>query len=385
MYGRVPLAWRNATSDLKRLRRAATGIGFAVVLILVQLGFMHAFLNSALHILQSFDGDLVIQSATRYQFSQRETFDRRRLYQAMGVPGVRSVAPVFLEWDASTWKSPISGKTHVIRVIGIDPDNPAISLPDATAPLTALKQPNTAMVDTLSRRFLETTAPNITTDLAGRTVHVVGTFEMGPDFVNDGNLVTSERNFLTYFHDSDVPGLRRDQIEYGVIKVAPGYKVAAVQAALRKALPPDVVVLTRDRVLQKEIDYQNNMSPTGPIFTIGTAIGFFVGILITYQILYTEISDRLHQYATLKAMGYRRRYLMGVIVIQSLLYGIAGFVPALLLALAVFSFVRLWMLLPMWITPSILATTLGLLTLMCASAGIIAARRALVVDPAEVF
>lgn len=383
MNGRVPLAWRNATSDLKRLRRAATGIGFAVVLILVQLGFMHAFLDSSLHILQSFDGDLVIQSVTRYQFSQRETFDRRRLYQAMGVPGVRSVAPVFL--DASTWKSPISGKTHVIRVIGIDPDNPAISLPDATAPLSTLEQPNTAMVDILSRRFLETTAPNITTDLAGRTVHVVGTFAMGPDFVNDGNLVTSERNFLTYFHDPVVPGLRRDQIEYGVIKVAPGYKVAAVQSALRKALPPDVSVLTKDRVLQNEIDYQNNLSPTGPIFTIGTLIGFLVGILITYQILFTEISDRLHLYATLKAMGYRRRYLMGVIVIQSLLYGISGFVPALLIALAIFSFVRLWMLLPMWITPSILVTTIGLLTVMCASAGTIAARRALVVDPAEVF
>ncbi len=112
MFDRVPLAWRNTTSDHKRLRRAATGIGFAAVLILMQLGFLQAFLESSLYVLRSLDGDLVMLSSTRYQFGQSETFERRRLYQALGVPGVGSVAPLYYEWSDSKWKSPMTGRTR---------------------------------------------------------------------------------------------------------------------------------------------------------------------------------------------------------------------------------------------------------------------------------
>ncbi len=214
---------------------------------------------------------------------------------------------------------------------------------------------------------------------------MVGAFQMGPDFVNDGNLVMSFRNFQTFFGNPDAPTLRRENVEYGVIKVKPGYAVDAVREALEKALPGDVVIVTKDALVGKEMDFQNNLSPTGPIFSLGTIIGFLVGILITYQILYTEISDRLHLFATLKAIGYGRRYLMSVIVLQSMLYGLAGFIPALLLSMGAFAVLREWMLLPMQISPSILATTVLLILVMCIVAGVIAARRALTVDPAEVF
>ena len=385
MFERVPLAWRNATSDLKRLRRAATGIGFAAVLILVQLGFLHAFLESALYVMRSLDGELVILSPERYKFAQHETFDRRRLYEAMGVPGVASVAPLYLSSGTAQWRSPLTGEAHIIRVIATDPDNPAFILPNATAPLSVLKAPNTVMADDHARRFLGMTVPDLKTDLAGRGVRVVGTFSMGPDFITDGTLAMSDRNFFTFFNDANTPGLARDTVDYGVVKVKPGYSAAAVAAALKADLPKDVTVLTKAQVVGLEIAYQNKLSPTGPIFSLGTAIGFLVGLLITYQILYTEISDRLHLFATLKAMGYGRRYLLRVIVEQSLFYGVAGFIPALLFSAVAFAGIRVWMLLPMEITGSILATTFGLLLLMCTVAGLIAARRALTVDPAEVF
>ena len=352
MFDRVPLAWRNTTSDRKRLRRAATGIGFAAFLIFMQLGFLEAFLESALYALRSFDGDLVMQSPTRYQFAQREDFDRRRLYQAQAMPGVESVAPVFIEWGSSEWKSPVTDKAHVIRVIATDPDNPAFVLDGATAPLSTLKQANTVMVDARARRFLGTAVPGLKTNLAGRGIRIVGSFSMGPDFVNDGNLVMSDRTFLAFFDDPSSPGLRRKAVDYGVIKVSPGYSVAAVQAALNATLADDVIVMTKDRLIDLEIAFQNKLSPTGPIFSLGAVIGFLVGILISYQVLFSEISDRLHQFATLKAMGYGRRYLMGVIVVQSLLYGIAGFVPALLLAMGAFAAIGEWLLLPMRVSAS---------------------------------
>ena len=43
---------------------------------------------------------------------------------------------------------------------------------------------------------------------------------------------------------------------------------------------------------------------------MGTIVGFVVGMLISYQVIYTDLSDQLPQYATLKAMGYRTGYLL---------------------------------------------------------------------------
>ena len=36
----------------------------------------------------------------------------------------------------------------------------------------------------------------------------------------------------------------------------------------------------------------------GFIFGLGVAMGFIVGIVIVYQILYSDVSDRLAEYAT---------------------------------------------------------------------------------------
>ena len=39
------------------------------------------------------------------------------------------------------------------------------------------------------------------------------------------------------------------------------------------------------------------------VFGLGVGVGFIVGIVIVYQILYSDVSEHLPEYATLKAMG----------------------------------------------------------------------------------
>ena len=53
-------------------------------------------------------------------------------------------------------------------------------------------------------------------------------------------------------------------------------------------------------------------APIDFIFGMGAAIGFFIGFVVVYQILYTEVTNHLPQYATLKAMGFSDRYLLFV-------------------------------------------------------------------------
>src|SRR5579871_6238578 len=82
----VPLAWRNLSSDKSRLLRAISGISFAVLLIMIQLGFREAFLDSALAIIRNIDGDIFITSATKFRFGRKDAFSYRMVYAARAVP-----------------------------------------------------------------------------------------------------------------------------------------------------------------------------------------------------------------------------------------------------------------------------------------------------------
>ena len=118
---------------------------------------------------------------------------------------------------------------------------------------------------------------------------------------------------------------------------------------------------------------------------MGTAIGFIVGLMISYQILYTELSDQESQYATLKAMGYKNGYLVRVVLTQSAFYGVVGFLPAWAAGLIIFKIIGDRALLPMHLSPGIAIGTVVLTVSMCLVAGALAVRRVLDADPAEVF
>jgi putative ABC transport system permease protein len=381
----VPLAWRNVTYDKKRLARSAAGIGFAVLLMLIQLGFRNAFVESSLALLDSIHGDLMIVSATKYRLGVSDTFPRRQLYQALGVDGVRRVSPLYGEWTDSIWKNPQTGESYAVQVVAFDPGRPVLDLPGIEQHLDALRRDDTVLMDSRGRRFLGRAEAGLQTELAGRRVTIAGTFILGPDFVSDGTIATSERTFFNLFPSRLGRDLQAAQVEIGVIEVAEDRDPTAVQASLRAVLPPDVVVLTKQELLDLESAFQNDVSPVGPIFLTGTLIGFAVGILISYQIMFTDLSDFLPQYATLKAIGYTNRFMVMVALQQALFYALLAFWPAWLVGIAIFAAVGEAALLPMRMTLGLTLAGLALTVGMCVVSGLIAVRRVLRADPAEVF
>src|SRR5207248_10528439 len=139
-------------------------------------------------------------------------------------------------------------------------------------------------------------------------------------------------------------------VEFGVVKLQPGAEVDAVEQALQTALPKEVRVLSKPQLEKFETDFQADLSAAGPIFWMGTVVGFVVGMLISYQIIYTDLSDQLAQYATLKGMGYPTRYLVRIVFEQAALSAIAAWVPAWLLCLVVYRVVGYLALLPLQMT-----------------------------------
>jgi len=386
----VPLALRNLLDNRSRLVRSALGIAFAVFLMLVQLGFRTAFIDSTVEIIRNFDADIVLTSSTKFQFGKKAPFSRRQLYEARAVPGVASARPIYAEWTRAIWKNPYTHESYIVQVLAFDPDQPVFLFPEVQRNLEALRQPDAVMMDRRARRFLGKPRAGLESELGSRQVHIIGTFALGPDFQTDGTLIMSDRNFEKLFGGAETktasggaPAL--PDAEFGLIKVTPGAVVADVQQALRSALPSNVAVLTRQQFVDQESAFQAKYSGVGPIFGAGTMIGFVVGMMISYQVLFNDISDQLPQYATLKAIGYSTGFLVKVVLQQAVFYALVGYVPAYLLAALLLRLLGELLLLPMRVTLSIMIVSFFLTVGMCVISGLIAVRRVIQTDPAEVF
>lgn len=379
----VPLALRNMLANKRRLARSTGGIVFAIVLMLMEFGFRDAFLDSSLQLIRHIDAEIVLVSSTKYRTGRKDAFSRRQLYQANAVAGVASVRPIY--GDVTVWKNPQDQKVFPINVYGFDPDASPWLWPDVNARRDALRQPDTVLFDAHARHFLGRADEGITTEVGRRSVKVVGTFTLGPDFLADGTLLMSDRTFLKMFAGHQLGPDELADIEFGAIKVRAGADPGLVQADLRKVLPSSVVPLTKAELLALETDFQRRTSSVGPIFDLGAVIGFVVGMLISYQILYTDLSDQLPQYATLKAIGFDNAYLVRSVLEQAALYAFAGLLPAWLMASVLYYLVGEITLLPMHLTLSLLGISAALTLPMCLLSGLAAVRRVLNADPAEVF
>ena len=380
--GFVPLAWRNLLASKPRLLRSSGGIGFAVLLMLTQLGFERAFFNASLEVIRLLDGDIFLQRASKYRFATEDPFPGRDLEAARAVSGVATAWPLYAAWHRLFWRNPADGKNFLVRVFAFDPEQPVLSLPGLDANLKDLSDLDTAIVDRRARRFLGMDPQPPAAELNGSTVKIIGSFALGPDFENDGTVVTGDRTFAKL-----LPGPRGGppDVELGVVKLTPGGDSIAVQQAITAAVPTDLVVLTKAQLLELERKFQADVSSAGPIFAMGTLVGFVVGMLISYQIIYTDLAEQQPQYATMKAMGYRTRYLVRVVLEQATLSALAGWVPAWLASIVLFRIVGEVALLPLHMTVELALVSLLLTLSMCLISAVLAVRRVISADPAEVF
>ena len=208
----------------------------------------------------------------------------------------------------------------------------------------------------------------------------MGLFTLGASFGADGNLITSDVNFLRIFRNRQL-GL----IDIGLVRIKPGADVNQVATYLRGYLPPDVNVLTKQEFIDFERNYWATSTAIGFIFTLGTIMGFIVGTVIVYQILYTEVTDHLSEYATLKAIGYTQNYLLSVILQEAFMLAILGYVPGFFSVLFLYQVARNATLLPVMMSYGRAIMVLILTIIMGFISGAIAIRKLRSADPADIF
>lgn len=380
----IPLAWLQLAREKVRLFVALAGIGFAVILMMMQLGFQEALFTAAVNFHANLKTDIVLINPQTTTLFAIKNFSRRRLYQAAGVQGVSSVTPLYL--DFGFWRNPETRRTRQLLIIGFDPSQTVFSLPGVETYLDQIKLPDVVLFDENSRPEYGPIAEqfkagkSVSTEVSGRKITVGGLFQLGASFSADGNLITSDVNLIRI-----IPSRTLGLIDIGLINVEPGVNVSSVITELKQILPDDVLVLSKQGFVQFERNYWETSTTIGFIFTLGTMMGFIVGMVIVYQILYTDVSDHLAEYATLKAMGYKSRFLYSVVLQEAFILAVLGFIPGFALCLGLYKLVRDSTALPMFMTPDRVITVFILALIMCVVSGVIAMRRVQAADPADIF
>ncbi|MEH2265512.1 ABC transporter permease DevC [Nostoc sp.] len=384
MNQKIPLSWLQLTREKTRLAVALAGIAFADILMFMQLGFRDALYYSNVRFHSSLQGDIVLINSQSSAVLAMRSFSQRRLYKALDLPAVQSVHPIYL--DFTIWKNPITGRPRSILIFGMNPETNIVNLPGVQENLDKLKLPDVVLFDRSSRVEYGPIAANydqgktVTAEVRRRQIKVGGLFTLGASFGADGNLITSDVNFLRIFSNRQ-PGL----IDIGLIRLKPGADAEVVTQELRKYLPKEVNVLTKQEFIDFERSYWANSTAIGFIFTLGTVMGFIVGTVIVYQILYTEVADHLAEYATLKAIGYTQNYLLMVILQEALLLAVLGYFPGIVFSLFMYSSARDATLLPVFMSFDRAVMVLILTMLMCIISGAIAVRKLRSADPADIF
>jgi putative ABC transport system permease protein len=378
------LSWLQLRKERARLLVAIAGISFADVLMFLQMGFRGALFSSAVEFHNSLNGEIVMMSSRSRSLISLDRFTERRLYQAAGVTGVASVSPIYL--NAIQWRNPDNKEIWDIYAIGINPEHQVLNIPGVEANRKQLRQPDTALFNQGSRSEFGAIAQQfqegkpIATEINERQIQIRGLFKLSPTFGINAYLVTSDVNFLRMatFRQGGL-------IDVGVIKLKPDADVQKVLAEMRSRLPNDVKVMTKADYAKAEVAFWNASTPVGYTFDLGVAIAFIVGAVIVYQILYSDVTDHLPEYATLKAMGFRDRYLLIVVFQESLILAALGFIPGTAIALGIYRITNLATMLPMAMDLGRIVFVFILTAIMSTFSAAMAVRKLQTADPADIF
>lgn len=418
---KTPLAWKNLTHNRVRTAIGVAGVGFAVILIFMQLGFKGAIRKTATQIYDAIDFDLMIRSPAYLHLTEPRSFPRARLHQAASLPEVTQARPFYL--GLSEWQAPIlhgsayveaseatrerAGQWRGIITMGTEPDDPVFVRNDICEAARKLSDSRFVIVDDKSKAeygpavggIFSDADMGVETSLGPNRVKIVGLFHLGTGMASNGACLTNPAGYVRA-----CPWQSIDEINFGLLKLRDPSSVDLVKKQLQQVYgirpPPedgaepvdaismaniDVEILTRAEVNEIEEHRWVVDTPLGQIFTLGVWVAVFVGVAIVYQVLSTDIANMMGEYATLKAMGYSNRYLTTVVLQQSVLLALVGYIPSLAIAHFLYWLVDSLSGMPMFMTPQIMFTVLLLAIAICVLSGMAALRKLYQADPADLF
>ncbi|MEO0534926.1 MAG: ABC transporter permease DevC [Cyanobacteria bacterium P01_A01_bin.123] len=391
-----PLGWAQLSHQKTRLIVALTGVAFSNILIFTQLGLRALLFEGITLLPEALDGDLFMMSAFAPTIDFG-SFPRVYLYQADAVEGIALASPIYL--SSANWVNPLDLEAtdepqpgsgfnlfaNRVKIVAFNPAQPVMAIPEINQQLSRLNEPDAVLYDRLSQDKLGPVADlldqrgEVLSVMNNRRVRVVGLFNLGSTLFDNAHIVMSDWN---YARRNGLASL--DNVSVASLRLEPGADIEAVRSRLQAQLPEDLKVLTKTELVTLEQNFQESF-PNGKVLNFGAAMGFVVGVVIVYQVLYTDVSEHLPEYATLKAMGYSDTALLGVVLQEALILAVLGFIPGYFASYGVYGLLTWLTRIPLTMKAHVVLQVFLLTLVMCILSSAIAMNKLRSADPADVF
>jgi putative ABC transport system permease protein len=370
-----PLARRNLLHDKVRLTVTLTGIVFAVVLIVVELGLFVGFTVTTSSIIDKSNVDLWVVSKHTPYIEQGSAFSERKLYQVLATPGVASAEKYIVRF--AQWKTP-DGAEESVQAVGFNPYSGVGGPWNVVAGNVAdLKTPDAVMVDELYKKKLGVTKVGEVFEINGRRARVVGFTRGIRAFTTTPYVFTSFKNAQGFTR------IDEDQTFFILVRAVPGTNVQVLQHDL-EARVRDIDALTTSQFSSMTRIYWMFTTGAGVAVLIAALLGLVVGVVVVAQTIYATTVDHIREFGTLKAMGAPNRYIYKVIITQAGISAVAGYGLAMLVSIFIVRASQSGgaaILLPWTMAIGIFFLTV----LMCVSAALVSINKVTHLDPAIVF
>ena len=382
----LPLAWLQLKRQPVRYLVAIAGIGFAALLMYMQIGFQSGLLTSATTFYAALDADLVLISPKTVSSASFSQFPQSQLFRANGYDAVESVVPLYVT-NISAQK--LGGeKPTSLRIIGYDPELKALNVDAINQQASKLKTTGYVLFDTkgnsrtgpVAKAVEENGYQFMTLYNLSQTFRAVGLFGLGSTFAADSNLLTSSSTAIQLANQ-----INFGEISLGLIKVKDKASIPQLQKSLNKLYGGEIQILTKEELISQEQHYWNTSSSFGIVFGFGTFMGVLVGGVMVYQVLYTDVTDHLKEYATLKAVGFSNQFILAIVIQEAILLGISSFIPSTLVSTGMYAFLTSASGINIQMTHQKISLVGALTVGICAASAAIAVNKLRDADPASVF
>lgn len=371
----VAIARKNLFHDRTRFSITLVGIAFSVVLILVQVGVYLGMMYNTSSIIEHTDADIWITARNNRNFDFSMPFPEHRENQARAVPGVAWTKKLILVWSLMKIKG---GGSENVEMIGFDPES-GIGGPweMLRGNVRDVKFHRGVIIDESSLAKLGDMDIGDYREVINKKVRVVG--------ISRGarRITTAPVLFTSYRTAQELNPWITAQTVFVLVKVVPGLDVEKVRDRLRELMNMEDVY-TRDEFIRTTRRYWTFSTGMGIAFGFTILMGVIVGAVIVSQTIYSATIEHLREFGTLKALGAENRMVYGIILQQALLSGLIGFAIGLAINFVV---VKLYsdtgqVIIQPW---QLFAGDLAITIATCMVASLISVRRAMQVDPMEVF
>ena len=370
------LAFRNLFHDRLRLIATVVGIVFSIVLVTVQLGVFLSFERMVTTMIDHADADFWIVPSETRSFEESSLLSGRQRLQALSVDGVTSVTPLVVGY--ASWRKPNGGASTPVLVVGA-PSNAAGLQPWNVVEGSAddLSTPDAVAIDRSYFEQLGIAQIRQRVEINNQKARLAAVTNGIRSFTTTPHVFASLDRARTYL------GVPPNRANYYVVRIASNANAAVVRSLLAGTLS-DAEVLTPDEFRHRTRLFWLFDTGAGAALLGSAILGIIVGTIIVAQTLYSSTKDHLKEFATLRAIGSARRYILKVILAQALISAVVGFSIAVSIDLSLVKMTR-DAALPILMSPELSVGLFVLTIAMCAIAAVAAIRVVTRIDPVLVF